>query len=111
MTTSEKYVTAAYLVLLGALLVYLLTYYCVLLSVGLVAESAGWHTTAIVAGNLSVNFVVPLLLSLPSVSAHRTGEVAVWTPDILAIIAIELALGVIALVVAVYLRSRASDFV
>jgi hypothetical protein len=48
---------------------------------------------------------------LPSVVEHRTGAVAVWTPDIVAIIAIELGVGVCALCAAVYVRSRVADFV
>ena len=54
-------------------LVYLLFYYCVLLAVGLISDSTGWHATAIIVGNISVNFLIPFLLSLPSVSGHRQG--------------------------------------
>ena len=94
-----------------AVLVYLLAYYCVLLGVAIVSDSTGWHVTAITAGNLSVNFLIPFLLSLPSVVEHRTGPMAVWTPDMVAIIGIELAVGLLALCAAVYIRSRAADFV
>jgi ABC-type multidrug transport system permease subunit len=94
-----------------AVLVYLLAYYCVLLSVAIVSDSTGWHATTITLGNISVNFLIPFLLSLPSVVEHRTGPVAVWTPDIVAIIAIELGVGVLALCAGVYVRSRAADFV
>ncbi len=37
------------------------------------ADSTGWHATAIIVGNVSVNFLIPFLLSLPSVSAHAKG--------------------------------------
>jgi len=92
-------------------LVYLLTYYFVLLSVALVTDSSGWHGTSIAAGNISVNFLIPFLLSLRSVAEHRTGPTAVWTPDILAIIAIEIGVAIAAVSAAVYVRSRTSDFV
>ena len=79
-------------------LVYLLAYYCVLLSVAVVSDSTGWHATTITVGNISVNFLIPfLLVARASVAEHRTGPVAVWTPDIMAIIAIELGVGVAAL--------------
>jgi hypothetical protein len=58
-----------------------------------------------------VNFLIPFLLWLPSVASHREGPVAVWTADVVAIIAIELVIGVVALGLGVYVRSRTSDFV
>jgi hypothetical protein len=94
-----------------AVLVYLLAYYFVLASVALVTESNGWHAATITVGNISVNFLIPFLLWLPSVASHREGPVAVWTADVVAIIAIELVIGVVALGLGVYVRSRTSDFV
>lgn len=94
-----------------AVLGYLLFYYCALLAVSLVKDSTGWHTTAIVVGNVSVNFLIPILLSRPSVAAHIEGPTAVWTADIVAFIAIELLAGVAALWLAVYLYTRRPDFV
>ena len=94
-----------------AVLGYLLTYYCVLLGVGLASDSTGWHTTVITVGNISINFLIPLLLSLPSVVHNRAGATAVWTTDIVTIIAVEIVVGLAALAVAVYVRSRAGDFV
>jgi hypothetical protein len=92
-------------------LVYLLAYYFVLVAVALVTDSSGWHATTITAGNISVNFLIPFLLWLPSVASHREGPVAVWTPDIVAIIAIELVIGVVAVCLGVLVRSRTPDFV
>ncbi len=94
-----------------AVLGYLLFYYCALLAVSLVKDSTGWHTTAIIIGNVSVNFLIPFLLSWPSVIAHAEGPTAVWTGDIVAFIAIELLAGVAALWLAVYFYSRRPDFV
>lgn len=94
-----------------AVLTYLLFYYCVLLAVGLVSASKGWHAVAITAGNISVNLLIPILHSLPSVAAHRDGARAVWTSDILAILALEVLGGALALVLAIRFHSRRSDFV
>jgi ABC-2 type transport system permease protein len=92
-------------------LAYLLFYYCALLAVSLVKDSTGWHTTAIIIGNVSVNFLIPFLLSRPSVRAHGEGPTAVWSADLVAIIAVEVLAGVVALGLAVYFHSRRPDFV
>lgn len=92
-------------------LVYLLSYYCALLAVSLVTDSMGWHATAITLGNVSVNLVIVFLLGLPSVVANHDAPTAVWTADIVTILAIELAAGAAALGLAIYFTSRRSDFV
>jgi ABC-2 type transport system permease protein len=92
-------------------LVYLLMYYCVLLAVAMISDSTGWHASVITIGNVSVNFLIPFLLALPSVSAHNTGAVAVWTGDIAGILAIQVVVAAAALWIAVHVRSRRSDFV
>jgi hypothetical protein len=94
-----------------AILVYLLAYYLALLGVSLVTDSTGWHGVAITVGNISVNFLIFFLLALPSVVANRESPVAVWTADILTIIALELGAGVAALGLGMYIASRRSDFV
>jgi ABC-type transport system involved in multi-copper enzyme maturation permease subunit len=94
-----------------AVLVYLLAYYLALLGVSLVTDSTGWHAAAITLGNISVNFVIFFLLGLPSVVANREAPAAVWTADILTIVAVELAAGVAALGLGMYIASHRSDFV
>lgn len=93
-----------------ALLGYLLFYYCALLGVGLNTDSNGWHGVAITVGNLSVNFFIMLLFSLPSVRRFGAGPTAVWTADIVAVTVGEIALGLLALAVAVHVRARRPDF-
>jgi ABC-type transport system involved in multi-copper enzyme maturation permease subunit len=94
-----------------ALLVYLLAYYCALLAVGLVSDSPGWHAVAITIGNISVNFLIPILLGLPSIAKHIESPTAVWTSDIVAIIVVEVAAAIVALALGFYLRSRRADSV
>jgi ABC-type transport system involved in multi-copper enzyme maturation permease subunit len=94
-----------------AVLGYLLFYACVLLGVSLVKDGMAWHTVAIVIGNVSVNFLIPFLLSRPAVSANAEGPTIVWSPDIVGIIAIEIAAGFAALALAAYVHSRRPDFV
>jgi hypothetical protein len=94
-----------------AVLGYLLFYFCALLAVALVKGSNAWHVTAITVGNVSVNFVVPLLLGRPSVRAHMEGPHAVWSADIVTIVALEIAIGLVVLGLAVWRHSRQPDFV
>lgn len=94
-----------------AILVYLLAYYLALLGTSLVTDSTGWHAVAITAGNVSVNFLIVFLLGLPSVVANRDAPAAVWTADIVTIVAIELAAGAAALGLGFYVAARRSDFV
>ena len=92
-------------------LAYLLLYYGVLLAVGLAADSTGWHAAVITVGNVSVNFLIPLLLSMPSIASHLDGPVAVWTRDVVTILMFELAGAVVAIGAGLYLRCRRTDFV
>ncbi len=69
------------------------------------------HVTAIIVGNVSINFVIPFLLGLPSVYGNAKGPAAVWTGDIVAIVAAEILTGALVLGLAVYFRSRTGDFV
>lgn len=94
-----------------AVLAYLLLYFCALLAVALLRPSNGWQAAAITVGNISVNFVIPLLLALPSVKANQAGARAVWTADVVGIIAVELVLGAVVLGLAVWRRARQADFV
>ena len=94
-----------------AILTYLLMYYCILLAVATLTDSSAWSTTVIIVGNVSINFVIPLLLGLPSIAAHRSGSTAVWTTGITTLIAVEAVAGVAAVLVAFHLRSRTTDFV
>lgn len=96
---------------LVTVLAYVLLYYGVLVGVGLASDSTGWHAAVITFGNVSINFLIPLLLAIPSIALHRDGPVAVWTPDVVAILTVELAGTAIAIGTGLYLRCRRTDFV
>jgi ABC-2 type transport system permease protein len=93
------------------LLGYLLAYNCVLLAIAVATDSTGWQATVITAGNISVNFFIPFMLSRPSIAAHAEAAAAVWTPDIFVVLAIEIAIAIVALPAAVAYRSRDPDLV
>jgi len=93
------------------LLGYLLAYFCALLAIALLKDSSGWHAAAITLGNVSVNFLIPFLLTRPSVIAHANGDVAVWSGDLMTILAVELLAGFAMLGYAIHAHARRPDFV
>ncbi len=65
----------------------------------------------ITVGNVSVNFLIAFLHGLPSVTMHRDGPVAIWAPDIVTLLVLEVAVGAAAIGLGWYVRSRNTDFV
>jgi hypothetical protein len=94
-----------------AVLTYVLGYFCVFLAVALVTEASAWATTVIIIGNVSINFLIPWLMGRPSVIASRDGPVAVWSPDILGVIAAEILVGLLALALSSWLSARNRNFI
>ena len=90
---------------------YLLAYNCALLAFVLANDSTGWHAAAITAGNVSINFFIPFMLSRPAIAANAGAVVATWTPDIFLVLAIEVAVAVVALTASAVHRARDPDFV
>jgi hypothetical protein len=90
---------------------YILCYYCVLLAVGITTGSLSWTTAVIVAGNVSVNFFIPLVFRLPSAGPSVQGETAVWAPDIVTTLLLEAAFCAVVLASAAVVQSRKRDFV
>jgi ABC-type transport system involved in multi-copper enzyme maturation permease subunit len=96
---------------LVTVLVYLLAYHWVLLAVALVTETNGWPATVITVGNISVNLLIPYLLGWPSVYLHIKGSAAIWTSDLLALIVVELLVGIAALGLAIVWQRRRPDVI
>lgn len=94
-----------------AMTVHCCLYFCVFLAFALVSDSPGWMTTVIVAGNVSLTFVINYLFTLESVTANIGTEAIVWGSQLVALMAIELALCVVALVISFVVYSRKTEFV
>jgi hypothetical protein len=94
-----------------AVLTYILAYFLVFLAVGLVTDSSAWTTTVIIVGNISVNFLIPWLMGQPSVVATRDGAIAVWSSEVVAVIVAEVAVGVLALAIALFRSGRNRNFI
>jgi ABC-2 type transport system permease protein len=91
-------------------LMYLLFYNCLLLGVTLAKESNAWNTAVIMFGNISINFMIALLMNLPAVSHYLWGPVAVWNAQEIVILAIEIGLSFISLGLGFLFASRKRDF-
>jgi hypothetical protein len=91
--------------------VHCLLYFCVFLAVGLNTESQGWTTTVIVGGNVSVSFLLPFVLNLPSVLPNLGTETAAWGADLVGFMVIELVLSAAALAMSFVVNSRKTEFV
>jgi len=86
-------------------------YFCVLLAVALVTDNPTWITTVIIFGNVSVSFVIPGLINLSSIGPSLPTEVAVWSPDVVAFIAIELVIAVAALAISFIANAKKTEFI
>ena len=85
--------------------------FCILLAVVVITSSEAASIVGILVTNVLVTLFLMRVGSLPGVAAANGGAVAVWTPTILALLAIEAAVVLLALGLAFYLPSRQSDFV
>jgi ABC-2 type transport system permease protein len=94
-----------------ALMVFLVLYFCVLLAVAIVTDSGLWTGSVIVGGNVGINILIQFLLRLPSFTANGAGEAAVWTADIVALIAVQVVLSAAVIGIALFIQSRKKNFV
>jgi ABC-2 type transport system permease protein len=94
-----------------ALMVFMVLYFCVLLAVALLTDSGLWTGSVIVGGNVGINILIQILLRLPSYTANGKGEAAVWTADIVALVALQLVLSAVVIGIALFIQSRKKNFV
>ena len=85
--------------------------FCVIAGVALVSESEGWTMAATVVANTSYGYGWYLLVRNPVIREGMKSPVVVWSPEVLTIIAVEVAVIVGILGLTFYLQSRKRDFV
>jgi len=85
--------------------------FCVIAGVALVSESEGWTMAATVVANTSYGYGWYLLVRNPVIREGMKSPVVVWSPEVLTIIAVEVAVIVVILGLTFYLQSRKKDFV
>jgi ABC-2 type transport system permease protein len=93
-----------------AVMMYVCLYFCIFLGVALAADSALWNTVVIICGNVLLNFLIAWLLNRPSVALASKGPVAIWSPEILASLAVEILGSLLALAAALVIILRKKDF-
>jgi ABC-2 type transport system permease protein len=93
-----------------AVMMYVCLYFCIFLGVALAVDSAGWNTVVIICGNVLLNFLIAWLLNRPSVALASKGTVTIWSPEILATLAVEILGSLLALAAALLVILRKKDF-
>jgi ABC-2 type transport system permease protein len=89
---------------------FFLSNFCVLLAVIVVTSSERWAVASILLTNMSVSLYFIFVGSLPGIADYVRSPSPVWTPTVLAVLAIEAATCVLSIGVAFYLQSRKRDF-
>jgi hypothetical protein len=91
--------------------VFLLDQFCLMLAVTAAVGSEALSTVVIVVCNVSISFYFFIFLNTSTVGKSLASPVAVWSPFVLKVIFIELAVAVL-LIVAMSLRlSRTKDYI
>jgi hypothetical protein len=94
-----------------AMMVFFLANFCVLVALLLIFASEAWAVAGIVLTNLSVSMFVTTVQRLPGIREYVEGPTAVWSPTILTILGVEIAVIALALGLTFFVRSRKKDFV
>jgi ABC-2 type transport system permease protein len=94
-----------------AVMMYVCLYFCIFLAVALAADSVLMNTIVIICGNVLLNFLIAWLLNRPSVALASKGPVAIWSPEILASLAVETLGSLLAVAAALLVILRKKDFV
>ena len=85
--------------------------FCVLVAVALVGESEAAAMVTMIVTNVSYSFIWFFLVRVPGIRTALASPVPVWIGPILAILAIEIGLIVVAVTAAFYFQSRKTHFV
>jgi len=93
-----------------AVMMYVCLYFCIVVAVALAGDSAFWNTMVMILGNVLLNFLIAWLFSRPSVAQATKGPVAIWSPEILAALAVEIIGSLLALAAALFIIFRKKDF-
>jgi len=86
--------------------------FCLISGAALIGETEGWYTGAVAAVNSSYWFVwYTLMMRFPDLNRNWLSVTAVWSPNVLTILAGELTLVALILGVTLFIQSRKRDFV
>jgi hypothetical protein len=86
--------------------------FCLIAAAALIGETEGWYTTSVIITNSSYWFVwYSLEQRFPELGRNWLSVTAVWSPNVLMILAGELALVAVILGITLFIQSRKRDFV
>lgn len=91
-------------------LCYLPMYCAVLLSVTAASRSEAANTGVVIFFNIAINLFIPWLLRIPSVAATIEGSEAVWTPELLWVLSLELAVSVAVPALTLWQQRKRTDY-
>jgi ABC-2 type transport system permease protein len=85
--------------------------FSLILAVALVSESEGWAIAATVVCNSSYGITWYLMSRVPSLTANWTGHVAIFSPPVLRVLAVEVGIIVLLGALTFFFQSRKRDFI
>ena len=94
-----------------AMLGLFLANFCLLVSLLLITGMEVWAVAGILFTNLTIPIFMNAVHTLPGVREHVQGPVAVWSPEILTVLGIEVLVALLALGIAFTVQSRRTDFI
>jgi hypothetical protein len=97
--------------LMTALWLFLFDQFCIFLCITLVTDHEGWFVAAIIFINTSIAPFMFFMTNMPSVGSHINEAKAFWSPTVLTVMTIEVAVAATVLAFMLYRISRTRDFV
>ena len=94
-----------------ATMTFLLCNFCLLMALTVIIRSEPAAIAGILVTNFSVTIFMSRLGRLPGVAGRSNDAVATWSPEVLAVLAVEVALILLSLALAFYVPSRRRDAV
>jgi hypothetical protein len=85
--------------------------FCLISAATLVGESEGWLVAASIVCNSSYWIGWYWLTRIPSLTAHWTSPVAIWSPAVLMVLGAEFGVIVLILTLTLFFQSRKREFI
>lgn len=92
------------------ILLYFPLYFAVLVSITLAGKGEGGNMATVIFFNVAINLIIPGILRIPSVGATIGGTEVVWTPELVSISTLELAVSVLAIAVLLWRLRTKTEF-
>ena len=85
--------------------------FAVFVAVAIVTESEAWAMGTMAASNVSYSFIWLFLTRIPGFLRDLGSPVAIWSPAVLSIVAVEITVIVLAFGLTFYFQSKKTDFI